>query len=241
MNSQLANSRVGDSEEAIQLLKSAFADGVTHIIVTPLHENDDLTSNRLVIEHRVEKLNAALKRQDISITVLEGMEIRMYEKLVHDIKGRVLPLAGSNKYVFIGFQNQRIPLIASDIFFQMQLKGYTPIIANVEWYPELCNNPLKIRDFVHKGVLIHVGAATILGLNGRKKRKIALKLCRYGLVHFVSSASNSRKIGQSLLKPAYSYLEKKITKDAVEQFKRNAASIITGRDFLSVPSVKRGR
>lgn len=228
---QIPGSRYKNDEEALTILKSAAADGITHMIATPIYQKNNYMNKELAIGNHIEKLNSKLIRLDIPVTVFEGMEIMLYEKIVQDIKLNLLPLAGSNKYVFIRFRSELIPSFALNTFFEMQLMGYVPVIANVERNMELVNNTRKLRDFVERGALVHVGAASILGENGKKIQKRALKLCRSGLVHLISSASPDFKNGPSLLKPAYAYLEKKLSLTTVEFFTRNAESVINGSDF----------
>ena len=228
---QIPGSRYKNDEEALSILKSAAADGITHMIATPIYQNNNYMNKELAIENHIEKLNSKLIRLDIPVTVFEGMEIVLYEKIVQDIKLNLLPLAGSNKYVFIRFQSEEIPSFALNIFFEMQLMGYIPVIANVERNIELVSNMRKLRAFVERGALVHVGAASVLGTNGKRIQKKALKLCRSGLVHLISSASPDFKNGPSLLKPAYEYLERKLSLSAVEYFTRNAENVINGSDF----------
>ena len=228
---KLSGSRYENDEQTLRILKSAAADGITHMIATPLYQFDSIKNNEFAIGNHVNMLNSKLTRLDIPVTVFEGMEIILYERIVQDIKLNLLPLAGSNKYVFISFQARKVPSFAFNIFFEMQLMGYIPVIANVERNTDLMNNPKKLREFIEKGALVHVGAASILGVNGRDVRKSALKLCRSGLVHLISSASPDSKAGPSLLKPAYEYLGKKVSPRTVDYFIRNAESVINGSDF----------
>jgi protein-tyrosine phosphatase len=228
---RLPGHRYDNDEETIRILKSAAADGITHMIATPLYQYDSITNNEKTIGNRVNNLNIKLNRLQIPVTVFEGMEIVLYEKIAQDIKLNLLPLAGSNKYVFISFRAQQIPSFAINVFFEMQLMGYIPIIANVEQNVDLLYNYQKVREFVEKGALIHVGAASILGMNGRGTRKKALNLCRKGLVQLVSSSSSESESRPSLLKPAYEYMEKKLSPRSVGYFIRNAESVVNGSDF----------
>ena len=243
MHSQLVRlpgNRYDNDEETIRILKSAAADGITHMIATPLYQYDSLTNNEMTIGNRVNNINTKLNRLQIPVTVFEGMEIVLYEKIAQDIKLNLLPLAGSNKYVFISFRARQVPSFALNVFFEMQLMGYIPIIANVEQNVDLLYNYQKVREFVDKGALIHVGAASILGMNGRKTRKKALKLCRKGLVQLVSSSSPESKSRPSLLKPAYEYLEKKVSPRSVDYYISNAESVVNGSDFhIHNPSIFR--
>ena len=227
----LRGNRYENDEEALRILKSAAADGITHIIATPVYRNDSYIDNEQAIGNHVNELNSKLLRLDIPVTVFEGMEIVLYEKIVQDIKLKLLPLADSEKYIFISFQVNKVPSFALNVFFEMQLMGYIPVIANVERNIEFISNPKKLLEFVNKGALVHVGAASILGLNGRNIQKGALKLCRSGLVQLISSASHESKSHPSLLKPAYDYLGKKLSPKMVDYYIRNAESVINGTDF----------
>lgn len=228
---QLPGNRYENDEEALRILKSAAADGITHIIATPLYRYDSYIDKGQAIGKHVNKLNSTLVRLDIPVTVFEGMEIILYERIAEDLKLKLLPLADSNKYVFIRFQAKKVPPFALNVFFEMQLMGYIPVLANVERNTDLMNNPEKLLEFINKGALVHVGAASILGLNGRNIRKKALRLCRSGLVQLISSASPDSRSGPSLLRPAYDYLGKKVSPGTVDYFVRNAESVISGSDF----------
>lgn len=228
---QVPGSRYVNEEETLRILKEAAEDGVTHIIATPLYRHEQYTTNGPVIEHLVAKLNAKVFKLQIPITVLPGMEITLYEKLAQDIKVHAIPLASSDKYILISFENNPIPSFALTVFLEMQLRGYIPVIANAERNLEIRLNPSRLNEFVNKGTLVHVGAASILGFNGREMRKAALKICRTGLVHFISSSAYEKDSKSSLIKKAYSYLGKKVSTSTMESLKKNAESIINGADF----------
>lgn len=234
MHSQLVkvsgNGKEND-EEVLEILKSAAEDGITHMIATPLYNRDFYANQAATIEKSIKQLNVKLQDLDIPVTVFEGMEIILYEKIVKDLALDLLPLAGSHKYVFVSFQDISVPAFALNTFFEMQMRGYVPIIANVDRNKALIHNKALLREFVEKGALVHVSAASILGGNGGKIRRRILKLSREGLIHIISSASSNGESGPSLLKPAYKYLEKKLSIEAVAYFTNNAKSVVDGSDF----------
>jgi protein-tyrosine phosphatase len=241
MHNRLLNVRgrhIKDDDETIRILKSAATDGITHMIATPLHQKGKQACNIHDIKIGVKQLNNKLRKLNVPITILEGMEVSYYDELANDIEFNVLPVGRSNKYVFIGFPNHCIPPLALKVFFEMQLLGYIPIIANAELNEEIQNDPSKLYDFVNKGALIHVGAGSVLGKFGRKIQKLALKLCQDGQVHFIFSVSQINDNQQSHLKSAYKYLEKKLSIEAVEYFMFNAESLVKGIDFNVLSPIK---
>lgn len=227
-----------DGDEAIQILKSAAATGITHMIATPLHQKGKHVVNINDIKICVKQLNDKLRKLNIPITVIEGMEVSYYDKLANDIEFSVLPVGRNNKYVFISFPNHCIPPLALKVFFEMQLLGYIPIIANAERNEKIQNDPSKLYEFVNKGALVHVGADSVLGLYGRRIQNLVLKLCLDGQVHFIFSLTQINNSQQSHLKSAYNYLEKKLSIDAVEYFMWNAESLVKGNDFNVISPIK---
>ena len=225
-------------DEAIQIVKSAAAAGVTHLIATPLYQKGKHAVNINDIKFYVAQLNDKLRKLNIPIKVLEGMEVNYYDKLADDIEFSVLPIGRSNKYVFISFPDHCIPPYALKVFFEMQLMGYIPIIANAERNEKIQNDPSQLYDFVNKGALVHIGADSVLGVYGSKTKNLALKLCQYNQVHFIFSVSNINDSQHSLLKSAYNYLEKQLSIDAVEYFMRNAESLVKGTDFNVLSPIK---
>ena len=240
MHNRLINvrGRHTKDDDAIQIVKSAAAAGITHMIATPLHQKGKHAVNINDIKIRVKQLNDKLRKLDIPITVLEGMEVSFYDKLANDVEFSVLPVGRNNKYVFISFPNHCIPPLALKVFFEMQLLGYIPIIANAECNEEIQNDPSKLYDFVNKGALVHVGAGSVLGLYGRKIQNLSLKLCQYNQVHFIFSVSQIKVSQQSHLKSAYNYLEKKLSIGAVEYYMWNAESLVKGIDFNVLSPIK---
>lgn len=228
---RLSGRKYHDDEAVLQILKSAAQDGITHIIATPLYQKERYRSKEIVIENEVDKLNEKLSELEIPLTIFEGMEIVLYEKVADDIKLNLLPLAGSNKYVFIRFQDHQLPVFGLSVFFQMQLMGYIPIIANVEQNHYFAKNPSKLLEYIKKGALVHVGAASILGLNGKLMRKRAFRLCRQNLVHLVSSASIQYESRPSYLKPAYEQIRNTFSDAYLEYFIKNAENVVSGVDF----------
>ncbi|MBO0588598.1 CpsB/CapC family capsule biosynthesis tyrosine phosphatase [Sporosarcina sp. E16_8] len=235
---QVPGSSYTNEEETIRILKLAADDGITHMIATPPFRYGDFVTDRMSIKSLVNSLNDKVVSLAIPITILPGMEITLYEQLAQDLKVNAVPLADTNKYVLIVFQDDRIPPFALSVLFEIQLMGYIPIIANVERIQELMTNPKKILEFINRGALVHVSAASIIGLNGRKTREISVKLCKKGLVHFISSFSSGDEKRPSHLRGAYKYLERRMTPSTVKKIMGNTVCVLQGTDFHSLTGKK---
>ncbi|WP_318616810.1 tyrosine-protein phosphatase [Sporosarcina sp. YIM B06819] len=224
--------------EAIELAKNASANGITHIIATPHHRNGIYNNNALNIQYLVNKLNHQLTSQGVPITILEGMEIRLYENLLNELTDSLVSLAGSKKYMLIELPKNHIPHYTATIFFEMQLRGYIPIIAHAERNTVIRSDPSQLFEFVNRGALVQVNASSITGANGRALRKFALKLCKDHLVHFIASDAHHLTKRPFLLSFAYAYLQRKLSPDYVDYVKTNAQHVLNGTEFHILPPIQ---
>ncbi|MDI2586534.1 tyrosine-protein phosphatase [Psychrobacillus sp. NEAU-3TGS] len=167
--------RPGNDEGAIRLAKQAVENGITHIIAAPHSMNKACSDFEPWIKHLVTNLNKKLIELNIPLTVLEGMEVQLKEGLLDDVEKQFLPLAGTNKYILIELPKNRIPAFTQKLFYEIQLKGYIPIIAHPEQNAEIVKNPAKLFELVNKGALVQVNAASMLGIHGRRIKRFVKK------------------------------------------------------------------
>ncbi|WP_144512346.1 tyrosine-protein phosphatase [Bacillus sp. FJAT-22090] len=221
----------GNDEGAIALAKKAVSAGVTHIIANPHCKNKNSDDFQTWIKHLVKSINKKLVERDIPLTVLEGMEIQLHKNLLYDLEKNLLPLAESNKYVLIGFPKNSIPLFTQQVFYEMQLKGYIPIIAHPEQNIEFRKNPNTLYELVYRGALVQVNASSIIGAHGRAIKRFVRKLCRHNLIHFITTNTYYDEKVPFIQNSAYKIIQKKFSKELVDYFQANSAHIVTGTDF----------
>jgi len=220
-----------NDEETIQLVKNAAKNGITHIIATPHHRYGTFNNKAPSIKCLVNKLNLQLKSNDIPITVFAGMEIRLHENLLNDINSNLLSLADSKKYMLIELPTNHLPQFTSSTFFEMQLRGYIPIIAHPERNTIIRQDPNRLFEFVNSGALVQLNSSSITGVHGRSLQKYALKLCKHNLVHFIASDAHSLLKRPFLLKSAFKYIQRKMSLEYVDFLKENAEHVLSGTEF----------
>ena len=227
-----------DEEFALWLARNAAENGITHIIATPHHQNGKYMNKKTVVQECVEYFNQQLIIHDIPITILPGMEIHMFDNILEEIDGNLLTLADSKKYLLVELPNSHIPHFTKDILYELQLKGYIPIIAHAERNTEFRSNPDKIFEIIKNGGLMQVTASSILGVNGKKLQKHSLKMCKNKLVHFIASDAHHHKNRPFLLSNAYKYLTKNVSSDLVSYFQENSKHVVLGTEFHPMPPIK---
>ncbi|MFJ7827554.1 tyrosine-protein phosphatase [Psychrobacillus sp. NPDC096623] len=218
-------------EEALLLAKSAVSNGITHVIATPHHLDAKYRNSSMEIKKAVAGLYRELSKRNINLKVLPGQEIHLAANILDELETDLLTLANSGKYLLIELPNAYIPSHTLEVIYNIQLKGYIPIIVHPERNTILRKNKQLLYEYVCKGVLIQVTASSLLGLNGRSLRKYTRELIKHNLVHFLSSDAHHYLKRPFLLKEAFEYVKKEFSESYVTYFSENASHIVYGTDI----------
>lgn len=221
--------------EAILLIQNAAKNGVTHIVATPHHRNGRFDQDSNEIKNSIHILNLLIQEREIPVTILPGMEVHLHGELMQELESEILTLADSHKYVLIEFPIHHIPQFTESIFYELQLKGYIPVIAHAEKNTEIRRHPKKLIDLVTKGALVQVTAGSVTGANGKDLQRFALKLCQHQMVHFIGSDAHNIQKRPFLIQQAYHVIQQKLGKELVTYFQRNALHVLDGVEFETFP------
>src|SRR5699024_8246947 len=150
-----------DKEEALALIKQAIDNGITDIIVTPHQYSGDFTNPKRKIMGKMEELNTFIKENDLNINIYPGKEIRINGELVQELDSDInIPLNGS-QYVLIEFSFTELANYTEKLFFDLQMKGYIPLIAHPERCRPLMKEPERLYDLIEKGAIGQVTAMSV--------------------------------------------------------------------------------
>ena len=78
-----------------------------------------------------------------------------------------------------------VPHYTNRLFFELQSKGYVPIIAHPERNKEISQNLDVLFDLVNGGALSQLTSASLV--NMVKITKISIQMIENNLVHFIAS------------------------------------------------------
>lgn len=187
-------------DEALQMARLAAADGVRTIVATPhLDEHYQQPAPQL-IRDLTARLNELIAAERLPLTVLPGAEVRTAPELLEALAaGRVMTVADQGRYLLLELPASGHAGYAGELFFRLQLAGYTPIIAHVERVDLFRRELHWLRDFKDRNIRLQVNADSLSGHGGRIIRNHALRLVKEGLVDVVSSDGHSTKSRKPLL------------------------------------------
>lgn len=206
-------------EEAFEALKQARKQKIRIIVATPhiipgTHTKEDVLEVKQRIRE-LKKLAGALK-----MYVFEGCELFLNHECIDAIHDELFIPVENSDYLLTEFDVRKELGSSSEVedyLYEIEIKGYTPIIAHVERYFKEEIDIDRIRDLVESGYIIQVNASSLLGIHGKVVQKNAYTLLDEGLVHLIASdthRANGRR--KPNLMDVYNLLQKRYDDNTLE-------------------------
>lgn len=193
-------------KETINMIKAASEAGVTDIFFTPHYIEDGYKNDRNSICQKIDSVKEKLLEQKINVNIYKGEEVFIYPNLDEEIDKKVICL-NDTRYVLI-----ELPLVEKvnyleEVLYSLLSNGKVPIIAHPERYLAVEKDFSLVKRLIEKGALIQVNANSLVGHYGKTAQKIATKLLKNNLVHFVASDAHSEN-GYKILSESLNRLRK---------------------------------
>ncbi|WP_077302663.1 tyrosine-protein phosphatase [Virgibacillus pantothenticus] len=215
-----------NEEQSLKMAKVAIEQGIHTIIATPHHQNGAFNNFRWEIENNVEILNDFFKREGVPLTVLPGQETRIYGEMVEGLRQNELLPLNYSKYVFVEFPSDSVPRYTTQLLFDIQVEGYTPIIVHPERNRSLLEHPNLLYELVSKGALTQVTAGSVVGKFGKDIRKFTTQIIEANLTHFVASDAHNTTSRAFYLQEAYEDIKKNFGSDYFYMFLENSNLLV---------------
>ncbi len=180
------------------MAQAALYEGLHTVVVTP-HVDLKYGIQGEQIAEGVAALCAALEREQIPLTVHSGAEIALTRLPgMDDSQLRSLALALSS-YLLIESPYSPAGALLEEAVFDLQVRGFRPLLAHPERCPEFQADVERLRRLVEGGVACSMSAGSVVGQFGRTVKRFASQLLQEQLVHNLSSdAHDVAKRGPSL-------------------------------------------
>ena len=188
-------------DDALGMAEAAAADGIRVIAATPHVRAADYPTPPEQMERLVDSLRRKLREAAVPLELLPGGEIA-FDKLpdLGDDELRRFGLAGNPKYLLLEAPYFGWPLGIADTVFELQLRGFTAVLAHPERNGEVQASPERLAPLVERGTLVQLTAASLDGRIGPGPQKTGLRLLELGLAHLLASDAHAptlREIGMS--------------------------------------------
>lgn len=194
-----------DIETSIAMAEMSAADGITHIVCTPhanFHYKFDPEANR-------EKLEQLRGRLGDKITLGLGCDFHLsFENIDDALKNPTRYTINQKQYLLVEFADLAIPQQMTEVFYQFLLAGIQPIITHPERNLTIQKSPHRLDEWIERGCLVQVTAASVTGRFGRIAAGLALRLLGENKVHFLATDAHNLQSRPPRIKEAFDLIAK---------------------------------
>ena len=163
------------------------ADGVSVVAATP-HILPGLYANTgPQIRAAIHTLQQALDAERIPLRLVSGADNHIVPSFVSELRsGHLLSLADS-RYVLVEPPHHVPPPRMEELFFNIQVAGFVPILTHPERLTWINSHYDTIARLATGGVLMQITAGSLAGAFGRNARYWAEKMLAEGYVHILAT------------------------------------------------------
>ncbi|MCB1154482.1 hypothetical protein KDL45_12590 [bacterium] len=189
---------VKTTEESLECLRAAKEAGFTDIVLTRHQMAGVYTVKPEEAAAGRELLQRSIDEAGLGVTVHDGAEHYIDEVFLEKLTDGAESLAHSTA-VLVEIPMTRIPPFMADVAFKMRVKGLAPILAHVERYREVVDDPRRAKALAEMGFLLQVNLGSLVGVYGRRIAKTARTIIESGDVFCAGSDVH----GPGWIKPCY--------------------------------------
>ena len=191
-------------EIALEMCKMAAADGITHMVATP-HSNYRYPFDPEVNQRKIAEIQQALGEAP---KMLLGCDFHLsYENIKHLLDGgKSCYTINRTKYLLVELDEHFIPQQLDQVFYDLQIAGYIPIITHPERNALIRRKTDLVRKWVNQGCLVQVTAQSYEGGFGSTSLALAEEWLSQNLVHFLATDAHDPKRRPPILSTCYQKL-----------------------------------
>ncbi|HTL10074.1 MAG TPA: CpsB/CapC family capsule biosynthesis tyrosine phosphatase [Chitinophagaceae bacterium] len=172
-----------DTVTSVTLKKGLEELGYSKFIATPHIMWDMYKNTASSIDAALQNLLAADAKNNIRAAAEYYMDDYFNEQVKNDQP--LLTLSG--KKVLVEFSFVAPPLDLKDQLFQLQIKGYEPVLAHPERYAYFASNKTIYQDFKSMGCLLQLNLLSLTGYYGKTPQELANWLISKNFIDLVGT------------------------------------------------------
>jgi protein-tyrosine phosphatase len=180
-----------DLETSLAMARAYVEQGVECVACTP-HILPGLYHNTgPQIRQAVTALQTQLDDAGIPLKLTTGADNHIVPEFVSGLQsGRLLPL-GDSAYVLAEPPHHVAPARLEDLFFNILLAGYVPVLTHPERLSWIENKYDVVQRLAAHGVWMQITSGSVTGRFGRRPRYWAERMMEEGIVHILATDAHN--------------------------------------------------
>jgi protein-tyrosine phosphatase len=201
--------------ESVAMLQEAAEQGVEAIILTPHYRHGMFSYPKDEIEaHFLELLPYA---RQLGIRIFPGTEYHVNREMLEAFSTGKCHTLADGSYILTEYSHNSEFSYVRQMTQEALRYGYLPVLAHVERYEFVMDDPGSLAELREMGALVQVNADAVLGLDGRGAKKLCKALLKAALVDVVASDSHGIQERACHMRQCHDYVAKKYGAQTAER------------------------
>ena len=176
-----------DINVSIELIKGLQKLGYQKFITTPHIMWDMYKNEREGILEKEAMVKTELAKQNINVELKTAAEYFMDDYFSKLLKSNTPLLTIKENWVLVEFSFVSAPFDLQQNLFDLQIKGYKPVIAHPERYAYFHSKKEKFHDFYDQGCLLQLNLLSLTGYYGKPVQEMARYFLKNELVSLLGT------------------------------------------------------
>lgn len=172
---------------SVQMLEIAASSGTRGIFATPHVIERANKPSWEEIKEKTQQLRQLCAEAQIDMMLYPGAEVQMNWELLPELGAAGAYCLNGGRYLLVELPAAEIPAYADEFWYELELKGITPILAHPERYQQLRENPDLLLLWRRRGMLMQCNSGSFTGMFGSSVCENAKVLLANGLVDLLGS------------------------------------------------------
>lgn len=199
-----------DMEDSIRLISKMASYGISNFVTTPHVLGNVYPNTSETIKEKLEEVRAELLHRNLNDIHLRAAAEYMLDEAFAERLAKDDILTIKDQYVLVEMSYFSAPLNLFEILFEIQLKGYKPILAHPERYNFYHNNFQQFYKLKQAGCLFQLNLLSLTAQYGKNVQKIANQLLKENLYDFAGTDTHHLQHLALLPKIASPAIKKKV-------------------------------
>jgi protein-tyrosine phosphatase len=182
-----------DLETSIALIQKMASYGIKNIITTPHVLGDVYPNTPEIIKRALKEVRAALQERNMTDITIDAAAEYMLDEQFSAILEKDKLLTLKDKYVLVEMSYFNAPINLYELLFEIQLKGYKPVLAHPERYNFYHNNFKEYYKLKTAGCLFQLNLLSLTKHYGKHVQKTAEKLLKEHMYDFAGTDAHHEK------------------------------------------------
>lgn len=175
-------------EQSIEILKNAYSNGITDIVLTPHYINkSEYNCNNKNKKKILDELISELKKENIDINLYLGNEVMIDPDVSKLIANNKISTINNTKYVLVELPMHYENPNSEKMMFEIIRHGYIPILAHPERYDYVKEDISKLEPYINMGCILQGNYLSLFGRYGDEAKKILKILLKQRKIKILAS------------------------------------------------------